>query len=226
MNTKYKNRISTEMILAIIGSISGLIALYFSWQANSVAKEANLIARENNIIASKEINSDVQLVENWKSSIVQPMACINKSNNNYYIYFFASTQITLHNFGGRAMPLLKIDLLQTGEASKQWNIVIYELGKQINLPIDIDIENTRTFMLAAWSSSDGVSSEQEARELDKLLISKFSTLIWNLSFAKDQNIILETHPWGVTSGFNVDPDCFSLVEFQKRGNWTNWSKEN
>jgi hypothetical protein len=141
-----------------ISVVAALASVYSAFQANSILQEQNRLLL-------KESSSEIRVMGGNKLvgdyiSLVSAQVCLDKGTpfttdydflRGYYLYYFASSEVTLSNVGGKPVSLLEVDV---AEPDHYFIGEVYEKGKSegLTLPTSIGPGESRVWLLAASES--------------------------------------------------------------------------
>ncbi len=196
-----------DQLISVAGFVMALVALFFSWQANKLAKEANDIAKESNRIILSDMSPDVQILE--LSAVVSEDGC--KTSSIFYVYSSADIYIIFSNMGGRSVSLIRIELPPTS-----LSVSVYDQNNQeLTLPAEIPSGISKRWHFVAHGLIGHGDSEDSIQYNEKEKISGHVPVIWNFFFGDGKEINVMTTVYYASEKLNFDSDCSELGSWVK-----------
>jgi hypothetical protein len=190
-----------------VSVIAALASVYSAFQANSILQEQNRLLL-------KEASSDIQVMGGNRLvgdyvTLLSAQVCLDSGTaytsdldflRGYYLYYFASSEVTLSNVGGRSVSLLNVTV---SEPDHYFLGEVYERGNddKLSLPTSINPGESRVWLLAASESKRltrydplnfGTALNSALSVLADLPEWKPSGMTWTLSFGDGKTLNVET----------------------------------
>jgi hypothetical protein len=190
-----------------ISVVAALASVYSAFQANALLQEQTRLL-------AQEASSDIKLMGGNRLvgdyvTLLSAQVCLDSGTaytsdldflRGYYLYYFASSEVTLSNVGGRSVSLLNVSV---SEPDRYFLGEVYERGKSEKLafPTGINPGESRVWLLAASESKRltrydplnfGTALSSALSVLADLPEWKPSGMTWTLSFGDGKTLAVET----------------------------------
>jgi hypothetical protein len=137
-----------------ISVIAAVASVYSAFQANAILQEQNqLLIKQGS--ADIQVVRGNELFDDYLSAMSARVCFMGASFpttefstfRGYFLYYFASSQVTVSNVGGRSVALLDVEVSEPGH---YFLGEVYERGKadRLSLPITIPPGESKAWLLA------------------------------------------------------------------------------
>lgn len=182
-------------------------------QANALAAEANRIALQQMQIVVEDTGADVQAIRGTGTAPIFVYGCHSQSSATLSIYSFTDTSVTFSNLGGRSVSLVDA---QVSGGDRPWEVRVYHLDEQVDLPIDIDPGTSRRRRFSAQSTYTDRSESSIRPKWDDVRHAA-PVLAWTFFFGDGRSVVWETQAW--SSSPSLEPDFSRTCDGL---HWADW----